>query len=841
MDEVIQEFVVESCEGLDRVDRDLVRLEQDPHDEGVLRAIFRTVHTLKGTCGFLGFSQLHALAHAAENLLSRLRDRRVQMRPEIATALLQFVDACRRALIVIEQTGKEEDVLDVEALMVSLRQLSDPAAEPQVPTPRSPEPPAPSVSQAEMRPSALPPAETSPPAPLSAPSAPSASSASSASSAPSAPSAPAPTFPPAPTPVPPNIEPHLSAVALSQDVKAQRASPSTAAPGLDALPSAGGVESDSNGVGTESDVGSEAEVRSERAAGERAEWTSTLVDTSIRVNVPLLDKVMNLVGELVLARNQAMQSTSYQSDPIMQRLGRITTELQESVVQMRMQPIASLWGSFPRVARDLAHSCNKKVQLRMEGNETELDRSLLEAIKDPLVHLLRNAIDHGIETKEVRAAAGKSEVGMVILRAYHEEGEVAIEVTDDGAGIEAARLRATAVGKHLLSRAEAEVLSESEALNLIFLPGFSTAAKVTSVSGRGVGMDVVKTNIENIGGSIEIRSEPRKGTTIRIRIPLTLAIIPALIVRSQTERFAIPQSALVELIRLDAERAVTVVEHVQGVPLYRLRGRILPLVYLDEQLGLCSERTSEERIERDGITIVVLQINDQPFGLVVDEIFDTEEIVVKPLGRELRGLRTYAGATIMGDGRVGLILDASGLAEHARVVAAHDRVATTDAQAEVVGSASTEALLLFTGPDDARMAIPAATVLRLENVSPNTIERVGGQSMVQYRDTILPIVMLEDVLPERRAEPRTGVSLVPADGLLRVVVCDVGGLSFGIVVCNILDITTVDSSVRRAGGRVGVMATIVVDGRVTELLDLDRFAAEVRAPRGFSSEVRHEL
>ena len=780
------------------------------------------------------------------------------MRPEIATALLEFVDACRRALVVIEQTGKE-GALDVEPLTASLRTLSEPQLEARTGTEAQPAPsaevrPAPPVEahagpQAEIQQHAPPRKQVDTPP-----------EARVLSDPPNA-AAPRPTATLDSSPpkvqvgaVPPqrtSAEAHIAApAAVSPGAPESAAPPPPAPPGAVVSSSeARGPVSSSSAMAVEGeatiadpglDAGSE-ETRSDRATVDRSEWTSAIVDTSIRVNVPLLDKVMNLVGELVLARNQAMQSASYQADPIMQRLGRITTELQESVVQMRMQPIAALWGSFPRVARDLAHSCNKKVQLRMEGNETELDRSLLEAIKDPLVHLLRNAIDHGIEPKEVRAAAGKSEIGMVFLRAYHEEGEVAIEVSDDGAGIEAARLRAAAVGKHLLSRAEADVLSDADALNLIFLPGFSTATKVTGVSGRGVGMDVVKTNIENIGGSIEIKSEPRKGTTIRIRIPLTLAIIPALIVRSQTERFAIPQSALLELIRLDAERAVTVVEHVQGVPLYRLRGRILPLVYLDEQLGLCPERTSEERIERDGITIVVLQINDQPFGLVVDEIFDTEEIVVKPLGRELRGLRTYAGATIMGDGRVGLILDASGLAEHAGVVAAHDRVSTPDAQSAGAKGMNKEALLLFTGPDDARMAIAASTVLRLENISPLAIERVGGQSMVQYRDTILPIVSLQDVLPERRSEPRTNALLMPADDLLRVVVCDVDGFSFGIVVCNILDITTVDSSVRRAGGRAGVAATIVVDGRVTELLDLDRFSAEARSPRSQVNEVRYGL
>ena len=397
-------------------------------------------------------------------------------------------------------------------------------------------------------------------------------------------------------------------------------------------------------------------------------------DTAVRVDVTQLDKLMNLVGELVLARNQIVQYTAQTKEPTLlnaaQRLNIITTELQESVMKTRMQPIGNIWARFPRIVHDLAQELGKKVQLVMDGKETELDRTIIEAIKDPLTHIVRNSVDHGIERPEDRLAAGKPEQGVIILRAFHEGGQVNIEIMDDGKGIDIVKVKEKAIQRGLVTADQAGRMSNHEAFALIFLPGFSTAEKVTNVSGRGVGMDVVKTNIEKIGGSVDVVSDHHQGTSLRIKIPLTLAIIPALVVTSGQERFAIPQVSLLELVRLEGEQTRKGIEVLYGAPVYRLRGQLLPLAYLNRELKLeTSGGESETTAQEDAIiNIVVLHADGRQFGLVVDEINDTEEIVVKPLGKQLKGLTCFAGATIMGDGKVALILDVLGLAQRANVV-----------------------------------------------------------------------------------------------------------------------------------------------------------------------------
>ena len=387
---------------------------------------------------------------------------------------------------------------------------------------------------------------------------------------------------------------------------------------------------------------------------------------TIRVDVHLLDRLMNLVGELVLTRNQITQFSARQSDPNLvspaQQLNLLTSELQEEVMKTRMQPISNVFDKFPRVVRDVATSRGKQVLIEMEGKETELDRSLLEAIKDPLTHIVRNSVDHGIEMPEQRVARGKRPEGHLKLRACHEGGQVLVEISDDGAGIDTARVKRKAIERGMITAQQAARMSEGELLNLVFLPGFSTAEKVTNLSGRGVGMDVVKTNIDRVNGTVDLQSYPGKGTTIKIKIPLTLAIVRAVIIQSNGNRFAIPQVNIQELVRLDADRVRTEIESVHGVPVYRMRGRLLPLVYLSEELKLAKQAANQAG-QDEATNIVVLQANDHPFGLVVNEINDSEEIVVKPLSKQLRGLKTFAGATIMGDGKVALILDVVGLAQ----------------------------------------------------------------------------------------------------------------------------------------------------------------------------------
>ncbi|MDY7101962.1 MAG: chemotaxis protein CheA, partial [Actinomycetota bacterium] len=540
-------------------------------------------------------------------------------------------------------------------------------------------------------------------------------------------------------------------------------------------------------------------------------------DTSIRVDVGLLDNLMTLVGELVLARNQIMQMVSTSQDTNMaavaQRLNLITTELQEGAMKTRMQPIGNLWSKFPRIVRDLAVACEKSVRLEMEGQDTELDKTIIEAIRDPLTHLVRNAVDHGIEPPDARNAVGKHPEGRLSLRAYHEGGTVTIEISDDGGGIDPEKLRANAVAKNVIASNKAATMSERELLQLIFAPGFSTAPKVTNVSGRGVGMDVVRTNIEKIGGTVDVQSTIGQGTVLRIKIPLTLAIIPALVIASGEERYAIPQISLVELVRLDGAEARNAVETIHGAPVYRLRGRLLPLVYLHEVLG------TKEPDPSGSVNIVVLQADDRQFGLVVEGVRDSAEIVVKPLGHHLKGIPTFAGATMMGDGLVGLILDVMGLAQLAHVVGADSEKGSVDKVATAAEQAGErQALLLFATPDDGRMAIPLAAVDRLEEFSLDNTEAVGSQDVIQYRGQIMPLVHVSSVLPERRMDMRSYEEMEERR-TMHVVVHRVGERRVGLVVDRIHDIVE-DNLVLAPASRAFTLGTVVVNDRVTEVIDL---------------------
>ena len=549
-------------------------------------------------------------------------------------------------------------------------------------------------------------------------------------------------------------------------------------------------------------------------------------DSAIRVDVGQLDKLMNLVGELVLARNQIVQFSNQAKDTTFvnasQRLNLITTELQGSVMKTRMQPIGNIWAKFPRVVRDVSLELGKSVQLVMEGKETDLDRTIIEAIKDPLTHIVRNAIDHGIEMPDARRAAGKPEEGVLILRAFHEGGQVNIEIMDDGHGINVARVKQKAVEKGLITPENAARMSDRESFNLIFLPGFSTAEKITNVSGRGVGMDVVKTNIEKIGGSVDVHSEAGKGSTIKIKIPLTLAIIPALIVTSRGERFAIPQVSLVELVRLEADQARKGIEMLYGAPVYRLRGQLLPLAYLNKELELKSQSSAASALnpqlstatESDAVNIVVLQADGRQFGMVVDAINDTEEIVVKPLGKQLKGITCFAGATIMGDGRVALILDVLGLAQHANVInEVRDRSMTDKAKTDL-RSSDRQTLLLFEVSQGRRMAIPLSMVARLEEFPLSQIERSGTQEVVQYRGQILPLIRVSNYVQDAVG---TGVA---KSEMTQVVVYSEQGRSVGLVVGSINDIVEEAVIVKRDAQGEGILGSVVIQDKVTDLLDV---------------------
>ncbi|MGN6605569.1 MAG: chemotaxis protein CheA [Jatrophihabitans sp.] len=534
-------------------------------------------------------------------------------------------------------------------------------------------------------------------------------------------------------------------------------------------------------------------------------------DSTVRVDVALLDTLVRLVGELVLTRNQILQQADSAADVDLvrasQRLDLVASELQESIMKTRMQPIGSVWAKLPRVVRDLGAQLGRKVKLHMEGHETELDRSVLEAVKDPLTHLVRNAIDHGIEAPEDRVAKGKPAEGTLSLRAFHESGQVVVEISADGKGLDPAKIGQVALQRGIVTQDQLSRMDTREINDLIFRPGFSTAAAVTNVSGRGVGMDVVRTNIERIGGTADITSRPGNGTTVRVRIPLTLAIIPALVVGEGGERYAIPQVNLVELVRLEGEELRNNIEHLAGAPVLRLRGHLLPLVSMAGALGV-------EEVRGEALTIVVVQADDIRFGLSVAEVHDTQEIVVKPMGRQLKSLPIYAGATIMGDGRVALILDVAGLA-HAQGVSATPASTTADTRGT---DSDVEALLVLDVGSGRRAALPLAQVARLEEFSADRIERSGRAEVVQYRDGLLPLVRLASAIgvPEPADDPELISVVVHGD--------DVDG-RVGIVVGRVLDVVETSVKASRVGRRNGVIGSAVVQDRVTDLVDLDTVVA----------------
>ena len=831
MDDILKEFLTESMEGLDLLDTKFVMLEQNPDDRDTLASIFRTIHTIKGTCGFLGFGHLEKLTHAGENLLSLLRDGKLQFTREIASALLNMLDAVRTMLGEVERTGGDGEE-GYEALIETLHRLKEgggatPVSESPTlesvlldePPPTADNPPEPATADFFLE--AAPHSEADPasPAPddifLEAPpaadllpalppisSTPKGKAPAKANSASSAlpdnliffGEPPAKPTVPAPTPAPATVA---------------RPAPATPTPAPKAEPAPATPER-ASAVST--------------APAAAASAPPTIADSSIRVDVPLLDKLMNLVGELVLARNQILEYSVLQENPPLlaasQRLNLITSELQEGIMRTRMQPINNIWAKFPRVVRDLSVSCGKQVRVDMEGKETELDKSLIEAMKDPLTHLIRNAIDHGVELPAIRQANGKPAEGCLAMRAYHEGGQVHIEIGDDGAGINPIKLRDKALEKGLITQERATVMSDQDIRRLIFLPGFSTAEKITNISGRGVGMDVVKTNIEKIGGVIDLESELGRGTTFKIRIPLTLAIVPALIVTSGKQRFAIPQVNLLELIRVNEEQRATAIEYVHSNPVYRLRGKLLPIVHLNRELALNSGSTSGV------INIVVLQAGQHQFGLVVDQINDTQEIVVKPLDKVLQDIPVFAGATIMGDGRVALILDVLGIAQQARVLSdGHDQPLSAHAREAKEHEAERQTLLVVRSPGNGRLAIPLAPVSRLEEIELDQVEGAGDIDVVQYRGQILPLLRLRDILSERRSFDRSfgaedsGVNT----RLLQVIVFGDGARRIGLVVDEILDIIQGVFEIKGRSTRSGVASTLVIQGRVTELFDVQGF------------------
>ena len=779
-DEIVKEFVVESYENLDRLDRDLIALEKNPNDREILASVFRTIHTIKGTSGFLAFDKLGAVAHVGENLLGRLRDGQLALDREITTALLAMVDAVRQMLASIESAGVEGD-RDDSALIANLTRLQR-------------------GSEA--------PAKTEAPAPLKA--------AAAAAGV--------------------EVDERTAAIGKAPTPQVEAAKPVVPAPPRETAATT-----------TQSDTG---EAQRAQQPGRGQSSGVSVSDGTIRLDVGLLDQLMNLVGELVLARNQVLQFANSTEDggllATSQRLNLITSELQEGVMKTRMQPIGNIWSKLPRTVRDLALACGKRVRVEMEGKETELDKTLIEAIKDPLTHIVRNSVDHGIESPEIREAAGKNPEGCLSLRAFHEGGQVNIEIADDGAGLDQDRIRSKAVQKGLITTDQVARLSDREIVNLVFLPGFSTAEKVTNVSGRGVGMDVVKTHIEKIGGMVELQSRPGRGVLVRMKIPLTLAIIPALTVTSAGERYAVPQVSLLELVRVENGANRQGIEMIHGAPVYRLRGRLLPLVYLNRELEAAGATPNpDENVSANfAVNIVVLEAEGRQFGLVVDEINDTQEIVVKPLSKHLKNITVYAGATIMGDGKVALILDVVGLAARGGILAeGREHAAAQAAEAAEKGAGAKQKLVLFTGRAGAQMAVPLQLLARLENIPGEQVERAGNQWVTQYRGQILPLIRVSHAMEERRRAPGGDVLTLPTTDMLQVLVLESEQKSFGLVVNQILDIVESALEPQSPATRAGVLYSAVVAERVTELLDVPSLlrAGESYEPAEFQPTERRDL
>lgn len=552
---------------------------------------------------------------------------------------------------------------------------------------------------------------------------------------------------------------------------------------------------------------------------------SILSSDTIRVDVGLLDRMMNLVGELVLTRNQVLQFASGFDDTLFtgvsQKLNLISSELQEGIMKTRMQPISLIWQKLPRVVRDLANACGKQVQVEVTGAETELDRSLIEAIKDPITHIVRNCIDHGIETPEVRISRGKPIAGRLHLRAFHEGGKINIHIGDDGDGIAPERIKQKALELGLISVAGADSLSEQEVLNLIFLPGLSTSTQITNLSGRGVGMDVVKTNIERVNGTVQVYSQVGQGTTFKIKIPLTLAIIPALIIHSGNECFTIPQASIQELIRLESETAIQSIETLYNIPIFRLRGNILPLVYLNELLAIGMGRNPNPSLappvdgEELTIYIVVICVDDYYFGLVVDAIEDTQDIVVKPLGRQLKDVNVFAGATILGDGKVALIIDAIALANRAGVTPQIQQRLLKSVTSATSEEEKQEMILLFEGVANARMAILLDEANRLEEFPVEMIEMVGNQRVVQYRDEILSLIDLDTIFANSSSIP------LAAETIQVVVVTLNQQYHYGLIVKQILDIVEEPLKMLGVPTRPGVKFLAVIQNQITEIIDIE--------------------
>ena len=772
MDDLLSEFLTETNESLELLDVEVVKLEQNPNDPELLGNIFRLMHTIKGTCGFLGLPRLESVAHAGENVLGKVRDGDLEASSEAVSLILECLDQIRLILGVLEETEAEPEGDDSD-LIGRLNALAEGGAAPAEAAPAEPV-----MEDIEEAPPATEPEIAAEPEPI-------------AEAAPEVPAEPAPEPIAEAAPEVP-AEPAPEPIAEAAPGSAPAPKPAAAKP--DAKPAAA------------------------KPAGGDAPRESSVANQSIRVNVDVLENLMTMVSELVLTRNQLLQILRTQRDSEfaapLQQLNHVVSELQDGVMQTRMQPIGNAWAKLPRIVRDLSHELDKKIELVMKGAETELDRQVLDLIKDPLTHMVRNSGDHGLEGPADRLAAGKPETGTILLNAYHEGGHIIIEITDDGRGLPLDKIKAKALANGLATEAELEAMSDTQVQQLIFKPGFSTAEQVTSVSGRGVGMDVVRTNIEKIGGTIELSSTEGKGSRFVIKIPLTLAIVSALIVECARERFAIPQLSVVELVRASADSEHSI-EHINDTPVLRLRNRLLPLVSLRELLHLQSpegeaEAEQQERETRSGSAdgfIVVSQVGTYSFGIIVDRVFDTEEIVVKPVARILRDISLFSGNTILGDGSVVMILDPNGIASATGEISVTDGARSSDEEHRFHQGEDRVAMLLFQAGDTAPKAVPLALVARLEEVDLAEVEHSNGRHVVQYRGKLMPLIMMDD-----RHE-------LGQSGRQPVLVFSDRERTMGLVVDEIVDIVEEYMNIELSDERSGFIGSAIIGEKATDVID----------------------
>ena len=776
MDDLLREFLTETSESLDTVDNQLVRFEQEPNNAKILDNIFRLVHTIKGTCGFLGLPRLEALAHAAETLMGKFRDG-MPVTGEAVTLILTTIDRIKDLLAQLEANesepeGEDRDLISELEAMVErgmAAMAAGEAAPPLVPAAPAAPPAAPAVTQGSLidqtleRP--LRPGEVS----LD------------------------------------ELERAFRETAIETPPAHEKApEPKAAAPAPKSEPAK---------VEAKAEPKAEAPKKAARAkanADGEVHESDKVANQSIRVNVDTLEHLMTMVSELVLTRNQLLEIARRNEDTEfkvpLQRLSNVTAELQEGVMKTRMQPIGNAWQKLPRIVRDLATELGKQIELEMHGADTELDRQVLDLIKDPLTHMVRNSADHGLETPAERAASGKAEQGTIRLSTYHEGGHIIICIADNGRGLNTERIKAKAVANGLVTEAELEKMTEAQIHKFIFEPGFSTAAAVTSVSGRGVGMDVVRTNIDQIGGTIDIKSVAGEGSSVTIKIPLTLAIVSALIVEAGGDRFAIPQLAVVELVRARANSEHRI-ERIKDTAVLRLRNKLLPLMHLKKLLKIDDGSSTDPE---NGF-IVVTQVGNQTFGIVVDCVFHTEEIVVKPMSTKLRHIDMFSGNTILGDGAVIMIIDPNGIAKALGAAgSASQAVADEHAAHHAVGGEQLTSLLVFRAGTAQPKAVPLALVTRLEEIAADKIEISNGRYMVQYRDQLMPLVQME------------GVS-VQTTGSQPILVFADETRAMGLVVDEIIDIVEERLHIQVSGAKDGILGSAVIKGQATEVIDVGHF------------------